>query len=133
MAGTGAGGGARDFRHCRHASAGTRLLAAIRAAFDRTEGGDLSSAELMGKLTAEPDSEWAEWRSGKPITQANLRDYSGRLAVAPAQVRITTISRSADIAVEQFVEELGTIRLKYPSGARVAFETVTSVTNLAWL
>jgi putative DNA primase/helicase len=38
-------------------SAATRLLAAIRAAFDQTVGGDISSADLVAKLTAEPDSE----------------------------------------------------------------------------
>ena len=69
-------------------SAGTRLLAAIRAAFDQTVGGDLSSAELVAKLTAEPDSEWAEWRSGKPITQAQLARLLRPFGVAPCPVRI---------------------------------------------
>ena len=69
-------------------SASARLLAAIRAAFDQTEGGDISSADLVAKLTAEPDSEWAEWRSGKPITQAQLARLLRPFGVAPCPVRI---------------------------------------------
>ena len=105
-------------------SAGTRLLAAIRAAFDQTVGGDISSAELMGKLTAEPDSEWAEWRSGKPITQAQLARLLRPFGVAPCPVRIRD-QQIRGYRRQQFVESLE----RYSSGAKVAFESVTSVTT----
>jgi hypothetical protein len=69
------------------ASTGARLLADIRAIFDGTDlrKGDevreqdealgvdrLSSADLVARLAANPESPWAEWKGGKPITQAQL-------------------------------------------------------------
>ena len=53
----------------------------------------LSSADLVGKLTAEPDSEWAEWRSGKPITQAQLARLLRPFGVAPCPGADQAISR----------------------------------------
>jgi hypothetical protein len=76
------------------ASTGTRLLAAIRAAFDEAKVDVLSSAHLVGKLTAEPDSEWAEWRSGKPITQNQLARLLRPFGIAPGQVWITADRQS---------------------------------------
>jgi hypothetical protein len=47
-----------------------RLLAAIRDAFADREA--VSSADLIGWLTADETSEWTDWRDGKPISQAQL-------------------------------------------------------------
>ena len=32
----------------------------------------MSSAELVAQLVADPESPWAEWKGGKPMTQAQL-------------------------------------------------------------
>jgi hypothetical protein len=93
----------KDLRHRRHDVGRHALLAAIRAAFDQTVGGDLSSAELVAKLTAEPDSEWAEWRSGKPITQAQLARLLRPFGVAPCPVRIRD-QQVRGYRCQQFVE-----------------------------
>jgi hypothetical protein len=64
------------------------LLADIKAAFDQAEGDVLSSDNLVNKLTAEPDSEWAEWRSGKAITQNQLARLLKPFGIAPEPVRV---------------------------------------------
>ena len=46
------------------------LLADIRLAFGETDM--IQSAELVTKLTVDPERPWAEWRHGKPLTQKQL-------------------------------------------------------------
>jgi Protein of unknown function (DUF3631) len=69
---------------------GVRLLSIIKAAFDQIEhGGDvIGSEDLVTKLTADSASEWSEWRSGKPITQAQLARLLKPFRIFPEQVRI---------------------------------------------
>jgi putative DNA primase/helicase len=69
---------------------GVRLLAVIKTAFDQVEdGGDaIGSEDLVTKLTADSASEWHEWRSGKPITQAQLARLLKPFRIFPEQVRI---------------------------------------------
>jgi hypothetical protein len=69
------------------ASVGTRLLADIKAISDEGKVDCISSADLTGKLAAEPDSEWAEWKSGKPITQNQLSRLLRPFRIHPRQVR----------------------------------------------
>lgn len=49
---------------------GVELLKDIRSAF----GGDdvIRSADLIAKLTADPEHPWAEWKHGRPLTQKQL-------------------------------------------------------------
>ena len=61
------------------ASTGARLLRDIKVAFDGEDGETgrilrdrISSAELIATLTSDPGSPWAEWKGGKPMTQAQL-------------------------------------------------------------
>ena len=68
------------------ASIGTRILAAIKTAFDGADA--IGSADLVARLTAEPDAEWAEWKAGKPMTQAQLARVLKPFGIAPMQVRI---------------------------------------------
>jgi hypothetical protein len=49
-----------------------RLLAAILKATEDVTDDAIGSQQLIDKLTAHPDSEWAEWRHGKAISQAQL-------------------------------------------------------------
>jgi hypothetical protein len=53
---------------------GVELLAAIKAVFDSIEPTDvITSASLVAKLTADPESRWHEWKGpGKPLTQKQL-------------------------------------------------------------
>lgn len=83
-------------------STGTRLLADIRAAFDEAEAGVLSSADLVGKLTAEADSQWAEWKAGKPLTQNQLARLLKPFGIAPGQVWITADRQSRGYRRDQF-------------------------------
>jgi hypothetical protein len=53
-------------------SVGTRLPADVNRIFDEAGVDFISSAELVTRLTAEPDSQWSEWKSGKPLTQNQL-------------------------------------------------------------
>jgi hypothetical protein len=85
------------------ASVGTALLRDIKGIFDaRTEDRVLSaytkerigSGDLVGKLTADPDSRWAEWKGGKPLTQSQLARLLRPFGIAPEQVRLMSESSS---------------------------------------
>jgi Protein of unknown function (DUF3631)/CHC2 zinc finger len=73
------------------ASIGVQLLAAIRSIFDgETELQSLDrigSAELVAQLVADAGSPWAEWKNGKPITQAQLARALKRWGVHPEKIR----------------------------------------------
>ena len=64
-------------------STGTRLLADIRRAFDETDADALASTDLLGKLTADADGHWAEWKGGKPLTQAQLARLLAPYGISP--------------------------------------------------
>jgi putative DNA primase/helicase len=49
---------------------GVELLKDIRVAFGDHEV--IRSAGLVGKLTADPERPWAEWKAGRPLTQKQL-------------------------------------------------------------
>jgi hypothetical protein len=66
----------------------TRALAAIKAVHAKVKGEGISSADLIDKMAAEPDSEWAEWRNGKPISQKQLANLLKSFKIFPDQVRI---------------------------------------------
>jgi putative DNA primase/helicase len=71
-------------------TAGARVLAAIRKIRGDLNDGEkaVGSQVLIDRLTAEPDSEWAEYRHGKAITQAQLARLLKPHRIFPAQVRV---------------------------------------------
>jgi hypothetical protein len=79
-----------------HTDAG-RALADTKAIFypKNDKGGTLdpldriSSADLVAQLCAYEDSPWAEWKKGKPITQAQLARLLKRYRIAPMNVRMS--------------------------------------------
>src|SRR5262249_55439103 len=46
------------------------LLQTLRGAFGEADA--IRSADLVAKLTADPERPWAEWKRGKPLTQKQL-------------------------------------------------------------
>lgn len=72
------------------ASIGTRLLADIKRAFDEAGTDVLSSGDLIGKLTADPDTQWSEWKAGKPITQLQLARLLSPFGIAPDRIRVNS-------------------------------------------
>jgi hypothetical protein len=81
------------------ASVGVRLLAAIKTAFDdhgelnlpANDTDAMSSADLIKALTEEPDSEWAEWKSGKPLSPNQLARLLKPFGMAPQPIRVRTV------------------------------------------
>jgi putative DNA primase/helicase len=71
-------------------SASVRLLAAIKAISESTEHDAIISSDLVTGLTANPDSEWTEWKNGKPISQRQIANMlgRGRFGIYPGQVWI---------------------------------------------
>jgi hypothetical protein len=70
-------------------TANVRLLASIQTVFIEIEAKrdeEISSADLIGKLTADPNSEWAEWKYGKPLSQKQLANMLKPYGVAPDKV-----------------------------------------------
>ena len=68
------------------ASRNVRLLAAIKAVFGTLEA--ISSADLVGHLTADETAEWTEWKNGKPISQVQLANALDSFQIGPRQVWI---------------------------------------------
>ena len=63
---------------------GVRLLADIKRIFDESGVTFIGSTELVGNLTAEVKSPWAEFgKSGKPITANRIARILGGYGIAP--------------------------------------------------
>jgi putative DNA primase/helicase len=84
------------------ASTGTRLLADIKAAFDEAGVDRISSAELVATLSANTESPWAEWKGGKPITQAQLARVLKPFGVGSEVVRLSEHSTPRGYMRSQF-------------------------------
>ena len=69
-------------------TANARALAATKVIFESVKGDAISSLELVRQITADDNSEWAEWKAGKPITQMQLARLLKPYGIAPEQVRI---------------------------------------------
>jgi Protein of unknown function (DUF3631) len=48
----------------------------------------ISSADIVSELAAYADSPWAEWKGGKPITQAQLARLLKPHGIAPQLIRL---------------------------------------------
>jgi hypothetical protein len=90
-------------------SVGTRALADIKAIFypPPPEEGDLpleriSSADLVAMLAADPESPWAEWKGGKPITQAQLARVLKPFGIASETIRLSEHSTPRGYQRSQF-------------------------------
>jgi putative DNA primase/helicase len=69
-------------------TANVRLLSAIQTVFAGVEDDAISSADLIEKLTGDPDSEWFEWSRGKPISQKQLANMLKPFGVIPDLIRV---------------------------------------------
>lgn len=72
---------------------GVRLLADIKAIFDkreadRQEADKLASADLCDVLAADATGQWADYKHGKPIGQAQLASVLKPFGIIPGTVRI---------------------------------------------
>lgn len=73
------------------ASNGTQLLAAVKLAFDGDGTNPLeriSSEELAATIGDDKDGPFSEWKSGKPITQAQLARVLKPYGIAPELTRL---------------------------------------------
>jgi hypothetical protein len=64
-------------------SRNVRLLAAIREIISERDA--ISSADLLAALTADDDSEWREWKAGKPLTAKQLSSVLSNYGIAPGR------------------------------------------------
>jgi hypothetical protein len=71
-------------------TASARALAACKTVFESVKDDAIGSEELIEKITADPNSEWAEWKAGKPITQMQLARLLKPYGISPEPVRIGT-------------------------------------------
>jgi hypothetical protein len=65
-----------------------RVLAAIKAYFDRSEAVAVGSQSLVDDLATDTTAEWAEWRNGKPITQRQLAILLKPFRIVPDRVQV---------------------------------------------
>lgn len=64
-----------------------RALAAVKTIYESHGGDVISSDSLVQALVADPNSEWHDWKGGKPITQAQLARLLKRYGIRPGQIR----------------------------------------------
>jgi len=67
-------------------SINVELLADIRLAFAKAHV--IRSADLVAKLTADPERPWAEWKHGKPLTQKQLAGLLRPFCIASEEVHV---------------------------------------------
>jgi hypothetical protein len=88
------------------ASTGARLLADIKVVFEGPEGAEplerISSAELATKLGENTESPWAEWKAGKPITQAQLARVLKPFGIASEVIRLSSGATPRGYMLSQF-------------------------------
>jgi hypothetical protein len=65
-----------------------RALIAIKAIFDEVKSDAIGSQDLIDRLTADSESEWAEWYRGKPITQRQLAVLLKPFHIFPDRVQV---------------------------------------------
>jgi Protein of unknown function (DUF3631) len=65
-----------------------KALAVIQTVFASIDDDAISSEDLIRNMTADPDSEWAEWKNGKPVSQAQLARLLKRYGIIPERVQI---------------------------------------------
>jgi putative DNA primase/helicase len=78
------------------------LLADIREAF-----GDLDvirSADLVAKLTADPERPWAEWKRGKPLTQKQLAGLLRPFGIISERVESALLAQARGYRRSHFEE-----------------------------
>ena len=74
-----------------------RLLADIKATFDKRkldgqEADKLASADLCDPLAADATGQWADYKHGKPIGQAQLANELKPFGISPGTVRIGKVT-----------------------------------------
>jgi hypothetical protein len=84
-------------------SVGVRLLADVKAAFDDAEVDAMSSAVLIGRLTADPESEWTDYR-GKPLTQKGLGRLLGKYGIRSETLHLPDLPDARGYRRERFGE-----------------------------
>lgn len=106
--------GASDF-----VNIGTRALRDAKSVFHPTDNGQalkplerVSSADLVAGFTADTDGPWAEWKNGKPITQAQLARVLKPFGIAPQVIRLSSggtmrgyLRKQFEDAWERYLEE----------------------------
>ena len=74
-------------------TAGAQALIDTRSIFDEVEGQEsVGSADLVAKLAACPDSPWAEWKHGKPITQGQMARLLKPFGIVPQRIRLPGVA-----------------------------------------
>ncbi len=64
-----------------------QLLSDIRTVFDPTTTSELSSTELVHRLTSLEDRPWADWSHGKPITPKKVANLVGKFGIRPRKLK----------------------------------------------
>jgi hypothetical protein len=69
-----------------NSTASVRALAATKAALNGLADDEVASEDLIEKMAEDPNSDWAEWKDGKKITQAQLARLLKRYGIIPGKV-----------------------------------------------
>jgi putative DNA primase/helicase len=99
------------------------LLAHIKDAFGELDV--MTSADLVGKLAADPERPWAEWNRGKPITQKQLATLLKAFVITSETVHQSGRSDAKGYKKARFVDAWSVYcpGQNHPRGPEVRFET----------
>ena len=71
-----------------------QLLTDIQNVLEQMGGvSSISSEELAGKLAADKDSPWSEWRRGNPLSPRSLASLLKPFGIKPGQVKVDGVNR----------------------------------------
>jgi putative DNA primase/helicase len=83
-------------------AANVELLADIKLAFGDAD--EIRSADLVAKLTADPERPWAEWKNGKALTQKQLAGLLRPFGITSDTVHPTGLSHAKGYKRSRFQE-----------------------------
>jgi hypothetical protein len=93
----------RQLATCRQDdAANVGLLRDIRTVLGEAEA--IRSADLVDKLTSDPEKPWAEWKRGKPLTQKQLGGLLRPFRICSENVVVSGLAEAKGYKRERFEE-----------------------------
>jgi Protein of unknown function (DUF3631) len=89
------------------ASIGVQLLSSIRAMFEANNVDCMTSQQMVGHLTADPEKPWAEYRHGRPLSQKQLANLLNGYGIYSETVHPVGLPHAKGYRLERFSEAFG--------------------------
>jgi Protein of unknown function (DUF3631) len=89
------------------ASIGVQLLSNIKSLFEAHNIDCMTSYQMVGYLTADPEKPWVEYRHGRPLSQKQLANLLNGYGIYSVTVHPVGLSHAKGYQLTQFTEAFG--------------------------